>query len=201
MAINNNVWTLNSISFSLYVHLYASTVALFSVYHCSQALLVERARKYICIYKHTYTHFYIYVSFLFVFFRCIMWHVGYYFPNQGWNLCLLQWKRGVLITGQLPQVLCIYFCILLPTYISETMHYTNNINPCPTLQASFQFSLAAFSNSEKPGSHYPPQIYLTCSIFLQATNHLIMLGQLPRSVPASRQALSTASLFSLLGPD
>lgn len=83
MAINNNVWTLNSISFSLYVHLYASAVAFLSVYHCSRALLVERARKYIYIYKHTYTHFYIYVSFLFVFFHRIMWHVGYYFPNQG----------------------------------------------------------------------------------------------------------------------
>lgn len=83
MAINNDVWTLNSISFSFYVHLYASTVALFSVCHCSQALLVERAGKYICIYKHTYTHFHIYVSFLFVFFRRIMWHVGYYVPNQG----------------------------------------------------------------------------------------------------------------------
>ena len=32
----------------------------------------------------------------------------------------------------------------------------SNINPCPTLQASFQFSLAPFSNSKKPGSHYPP---------------------------------------------
>ena len=36
------------------------------------------------------------------------------------------------------------------------MHYTSNVNPCPTLQASVQFSLAPFSNSEKPGSHYPP---------------------------------------------
>ena len=32
------------------------------------------------------------------FFGHAMQHVGSYFPNQGSNLCPLQWKRGVLTT-------------------------------------------------------------------------------------------------------
>ena len=45
-----------------------------------------------------------------LFFFLAMWHGGSYFPNQGWNLCLLYWKRGVL-TIELPvKSLDITFC-------------------------------------------------------------------------------------------
>ena len=37
--------------------------------------------------------------FFFFFFYCIAWHVVSSFPNQGLNLCPLQWKRRVLTTG------------------------------------------------------------------------------------------------------
>ena len=31
-------------------------------------------------------------------FFCATWHARSYFPYQGWNPCLLQWKLGILIT-------------------------------------------------------------------------------------------------------
>ena len=34
----------------------------------------------------------------FFFFACTIHLVGSYFPDQGWNLCPLQWKHGVLIS-------------------------------------------------------------------------------------------------------
>ena len=34
----------------------------------------------------------------FLFFGCSVWHAGSLFPDQESNLCLLQWKQGVLTT-------------------------------------------------------------------------------------------------------
>ena len=36
--------------------------------------------------------------FFFFLFGCIGWHAGSLFPDQGLNLCPLQWKHGILIT-------------------------------------------------------------------------------------------------------
>ena len=30
-----------------------------------------------------------------IFFGCVSWQAGSYFPKQGLNLCPLQWKHGV----------------------------------------------------------------------------------------------------------
>ena len=35
-----------------------------------------------------------------LFFGCFVWHAGSSFPDQESNLCLLQWKQGVLTTEQ-----------------------------------------------------------------------------------------------------
>ena len=38
------------------------------------------------------------VKFLFIYFGCTARQVGPQFPNQGWNLCPLQWKNEVVTT-------------------------------------------------------------------------------------------------------
>ena len=43
---------------------------------------------------------------VFFFFGCIMWHVGFSFPNQESNLHHLQWKPGFLTTGLAGKPLC-----------------------------------------------------------------------------------------------
>ena len=54
-----------------------------------------------------------------------MQHVGSYFPDQGLNLHPLQWKLGVLITGQPGMslhtqilMLCFYFHLVQDTFLS-----------------------------------------------------------------------------------
>ena len=37
--------------------------------------------------------------FFFLFFFFFLWYVGYWFMDQEWNPCPLQWKCGILITG------------------------------------------------------------------------------------------------------
>ena len=38
------------------------------------------------------------VSIFFLFFGCTVWHMGSWSPNQGSNLCPLQWKRRIFTT-------------------------------------------------------------------------------------------------------
>ena len=38
-----------------------------------------------------------------------MWHAGFWFPDQGWTPCPLQWKRGVLATGPSEKSLSRFF--------------------------------------------------------------------------------------------
>ena len=58
---------------------------IFLIINCSITLLI-----YMCIYICIYIHIYIYIL------ACGILLV---FPNQGWNLCPLQWKPRVLTTG------------------------------------------------------------------------------------------------------
>ena len=43
--------------------------------------------------------FWLCFGFVFYFYGCTPQHVGSWFPNQGWNLCPLQWKHGALTSG------------------------------------------------------------------------------------------------------
>lgn len=124
MAINNDVWTLNSISFSFYVHLYASTVALFHISLFPGPLSGKSWEIHISTNTHTHTfHIFMFLSFLFSF-RRIMWH-GILRPNQGMKPVPPAVEVWSLTHWQPPQGLYI-ISVSLSTYMPGTTHCTNN---------------------------------------------------------------------------
>ena len=80
----------------------------------------------------------LYILFLFIYlfiylFSCAVWHVGSYFPDQGSNLCPLQWERKVLTTGPLGKSRIVHFkwvyCMVCELYLNKAIKIFLKRNP------------------------------------------------------------------------